>query len=63
MESLDCFLRRGMAESRLWLLHAVCLDFESFDVFLLFGFGCCAQGFCFVCFVLLCGSAFLNRIR
>ena len=27
MESLDCFLRRG-----------VCLDFEPFDVFLLFGF-------------------------
>ena len=32
------FLRRGVAESRLWLLHAVCLDFEPFFVCLLFGF-------------------------
>ena len=27
-----------MAESRLWLLHAVCLDFEPFSAFLFFGF-------------------------
>ena len=31
------FLRRGVAESRLWLLHAVCLDFEPFSAFLFFG--------------------------
>ena len=61
VESLDCFLRRGVAESRLLLLHAVCLDFEPFDVFLLFGF-CLLRAR--TLFFSLCGLAFclLNRI-
>ena len=51
------FLRRGVAESRLWLLHAVCLDFEPFSVFLFFG---CYLRRARILFCLFCSSLWFS---